>query len=62
VIDAVGFLYSCNGDSYLWLAPLGVELAMRSVSVSDLPPEILEHVLSSLPPADILKMKEISSI
>ncbi|KAF9649084.1 hypothetical protein BDM02DRAFT_3128625 [Thelephora ganbajun] len=33
---------------------------MRPISLLDLPPEILECILSSLPPADILKMKEIS--
>jgi hypothetical protein len=34
---------------------------MRPISEFYLPPEIFEHILLSLPPADILKMKEVLS-
>lgn len=57
------------GDSFdgdpppqrLYPAPLDIELVMRPVSISDLPPETLEQILSPLPPEDILKMKEVPS-
>ena len=35
---------------------------MGPMLLSEIPVEVLEHILSSLPPADILKMKEVSYI
>ena len=35
---------------------------MGPIQLCELPQEILEHILLSLPPSDILKMKEVSSI
>ena len=35
------------------------ESEMRPISVSELPPEVLEPILLSLPPTDILKMREV---
>ena len=60
VIDA-GFLRRRPPLQRLQHASLGIELVMRPVSISDLPPEVLEQILSPLPPADILKMKEVPS-
>lgn len=34
---------------------------MCPISVSELPSEILEHILLSLPPAEIMKMREVIS-
>ena len=39
--------------------PRRTELAMCPASISDLPSEILEHILLSLPPVEIVKMKEV---
>lgn len=39
--------------------PLRIELTMCPDSILNLPLEILEHILPSLHPAEILKVKEV---
>jgi len=52
------------GDLLLRLSPTSprVKLAMCPVSISELPSEVLEQILLSLHPAEILKAKEVLSI
>ena len=38
------------------------ELGVQSFPLAGLPPEILEQILLSLPPADILRLREVSTI